>query len=75
MVRGGFRSWVYPRLNRSIKFNDDYSALKIIGTLIFCEHGKSPDEITLKWQNRINPYLYFHFILVSSVFFLFVFFC
>ena len=26
------------------------------GTLIFCEHGQSPDENILNWQNRINPY-------------------
>ena len=24
--------------------------------MIFCEHGKAPDENTLKWQERINPY-------------------
>ena len=30
--------------------------LKSDGTFIFCEHGKSPDENVLKWQNRINPY-------------------
>ena len=23
--------------------------------IIFCEHGKAPDEKILKWQNRINP--------------------
>ena len=23
--------------------------------IIFCEHGKAPDENILKWQNRINP--------------------
>jgi len=26
------------------------------GVLIFCEHGKAPDENTLKWQERINPF-------------------
>jgi len=26
------------------------------GELIFCEHGKSPDENIVKWQNKINPY-------------------
>ena len=30
--------------------------LKSDCTFIFCEHGKSPDENVLKWQNRINPY-------------------
>ncbi|MDG2061707.1 MAG: class I SAM-dependent methyltransferase [SAR86 cluster bacterium] len=26
------------------------------GELIFCEHGRSPDENILKWQDKINPY-------------------
>jgi len=25
------------------------------GNLIFCEHGIAPDDIILKWQNRMNP--------------------
>lgn len=29
--------------------------LKPDGNLIFCEHGKAPDETVQKWQNRINP--------------------
>jgi ubiquinone/menaquinone biosynthesis C-methylase UbiE len=29
--------------------------LKPGGQLIFCEHGKAPDGLTQKWQNRINP--------------------
>ena len=29
--------------------------LKPGGRMIFCEHGKAPDEAVLKWQNRINP--------------------
>nr|WP_269719623.1 class I SAM-dependent methyltransferase [Desulforapulum autotrophicum] len=29
--------------------------LKPRGELIFCEHGKSPDEHIFKWQNRLNP--------------------
>jgi len=26
------------------------------GEMIFCEHGKAPDENIVKWQNKINPY-------------------
>ena len=29
--------------------------LKPKGTMIFCEHGKSPDQNVFKWQKRINP--------------------
>ncbi len=29
--------------------------LKPGGRMIFCEHGKAPDEAILKWQNRLNP--------------------
>lgn len=28
--------------------------LKSSGKLIFCEHGKSPDDHIAKWQNRLN---------------------
>ncbi len=29
--------------------------LKSNGRLLFSEHGKAPDEATIKWQNIINP--------------------
>ena len=32
-----------------------HRVLKSDGTLIFCEHGQSPDRNILNWQNRINP--------------------
>jgi ubiquinone/menaquinone biosynthesis C-methylase UbiE len=35
--------------------NEIKRVLKPSGKLIFCEHGKAPDEHIHRWQNRINP--------------------
>ncbi len=34
--------------------NEMKRVLKSSGKLIFCEHGKSPDDHIVKWQNRLN---------------------
>lgn len=36
--------------------NEMNRVLKPKGRLIFCEHGKAPDDGVHKWQERINPY-------------------
>jgi ubiquinone/menaquinone biosynthesis C-methylase UbiE len=35
--------------------NEIKRVLKPSGKLIFCEHGKAPDDNIQRWQNRINP--------------------
>ena len=35
--------------------NEMNRVLKPGGMLIFCEHGKAPDKVIMKWQDRINP--------------------
>ena len=35
--------------------NEMHRVLKPSGRVLFCEHGKAPDDIVHKWQERINP--------------------
>jgi ubiquinone/menaquinone biosynthesis C-methylase UbiE len=35
--------------------NEMSRVLRFGGKLIFCEHGKAPDDNVYKWQKRINP--------------------
>ena len=41
-----------PETNKAL--TEIRRVLKPSGKLLFCEHGKAPDEVILKWQNRIN---------------------
>lgn len=33
-----------------------HRVLKTDGTLMFCEHGRAPENHIQRWQDRINPY-------------------
>ena len=39
----------------NMAFEEIRRVLKPNGKLIFCEHGKAPDEAIQRWQNMINP--------------------
>lgn len=36
-------------------FHEIRRVMKPNAQLLFCEHGKAPDALVQKWQNRINP--------------------
>jgi ubiquinone/menaquinone biosynthesis C-methylase UbiE len=42
-----------PDVHRAL--NEMSRVLRFGGKLIFCEHGKAPDDNVYKWQKRINP--------------------
>lgn len=42
-----------PDVHRALK--EMSRVLRPNGRLIFCEHGKAPDDIVQKWQQRMNP--------------------
>jgi ubiquinone/menaquinone biosynthesis C-methylase UbiE len=42
-----------PDVHRAL--NEMSRVLRFGGKLIFCEHGKAPDDNVYKWQERINP--------------------
>ncbi len=42
-----------PNVHKAL--NEMKRVLKPKGILIFCEHGKAPDNNIAKWQNRLNP--------------------
>lgn len=39
----------------NLALNEIRRVLKPKGNLFFCEHGKAPDVLVQKWQNRLNP--------------------
>jgi ubiquinone/menaquinone biosynthesis C-methylase UbiE len=43
-----------PDLNKA--FEEIRRVLKPSGKLLFCEHGKAPDNSIQKWQNVLNPF-------------------
>ena len=43
-----------PNLNKA--FSEIKRVLKPTGKLLFCEHGRAPDDVVQKYQNIINPF-------------------
>ena len=43
-----------PDVHKALK--EMYRVLKPDGQLLFCEHGKAPDDHIAQWQNRLNPF-------------------
>jgi len=42
-----------PDVERALE--EMHRVLRPTGSLLFCEHGRAPDERVVRWQDRVNP--------------------